>query len=97
MTMNLTGIGDLGSGALTRDDLAWAAEVCTRVATSAAAAEATHLEAILRSAEHCLSRLASEEGIVVEGRTRRGPHPGLRTPERMELERKRYLAGGDAA
>jgi hypothetical protein len=93
MTTNLTSIGNLDSGVLTRDDLAWAAEVCTRAAAVAAAQQAERLEAILRSAEHCLSRLASEERIAIETRTRRGPCPEPRTPELMEEERRRYLAG----
>ncbi len=93
MTMNLTGIGDVDSGALTRDDLAWAAEVCTRAAAIAAAQQAERLEAILRSAEHCLSHLAGEAHIAVESRSRRGPCPEPRTPELMEAERRQYLAG----
>lgn len=93
MTTNVTTIGNLDSGALTRDDLAWAAEVCTRAAAIAAAQQAERLEAILRSAEHCLSRLASDERIAVQGGARRGPCPEPRTPERMEAERRRYLAG----
>jgi hypothetical protein len=97
MTMNLTGIGELDSGALTRDDLAWAAEVCTRVAAAAAAHQAERLEAILRSAEHCLAHLAGEARIVAETRARPCPCPEPRTPERMEEARKRYLAGKDAA
>ena len=97
MTMNVTSIGELDSGALTRDDLAWAAEVCTRVAAAAAAHQAERLEAILRSAEHCLSHLAGEARIAVEAGTRRGPCPEPRTPERMEAERRRYLARTDAA
>lgn len=94
---SLTHIGDLDSGALTRDDLAWAAEVCTRAAVSAAAAQATRLEAILRSAEHCLSRLASGAEVTSVAGARRGPHPESRTPERMEQQRRAYLARGDAA
>ncbi len=94
---SLTHIGELDSGALSRDDLAWAAEVCTRAAASAAAAQATRLEAILRSAEHCLSRLAGGAGVTVESGARRGPHPEPRTPERMEQARKAHLAKGDAA
>ena len=97
MTTNLTHIGELDSGALSRDDLAWAAEVCTRAAASAAAAQATRLEAILRSAEHCLSRLASGAEVTVGTGARRGPHPEQRTPERMEQARKVDLARGDAA
>ncbi len=97
MTTSLTHLGELDSGALSRDDLAWAAEVCTRAAASAAAAQATRLEAILRSAEHCLSRLASGAEVTSVGGARRGPHPEPRMPERMEQARRRHLARGDAA
>ena len=97
MTMNLTGIGELDSGALTRDDLAWAAEVCTRVAAAAAAHQAERLEVILRSAERCLLHLAGEARLAVETSARPRPCPGPRTPDRMEEERRRYLARASAA
>jgi len=101
MTMELTHIGDVGSDALTSDELVRAAEVCKRAAEVGATQQAQRVESIMRAAERCLVLLAGEAEMAAssaKSHTRHVPHPEMRTPERMELERKKRMAGtGDEA